>query len=166
MGQSALMADANPTPLGSVESLSRSAPSWSRSISIAVGGGLVVGCLTSIGQSVLPDDIRSLANASSPWSAAAFALAAVAGRRDTLRSSILAVGALLAMLAGYTLTTVLRGFPVGASMTLFWVAAAGIVGPVLGVGAAWSLGTDPWKAAAGVAVLASILVGESVYGLG
>ena len=69
------------------------------------------------------------------------------------------------MLAGYSLASTVRGFPVGASTTLFWVAAAVIVGPVLGVGAAWSRGTDPRKAAAGVAVLASMLVGEAVYGL-
>ena len=109
--------------------------------------------------------MRSLTNAASPWSAAAFALAAVAGGRETLRSAVLAAGSLLAMLASYGLASTLRGFPVGASTTLFWAAAAVFVGPALGVGAAWSRGTDPRKAAAGVAVLASILVGEAVYGL-
>ena len=138
---------------------------WPRSIAIAVGCGLVVGALTSIGQSALPDQVRSLANGSAPWSLAAFILAAIAGGRDTVRSAILAAGALLAMLAGYDLITTLRGFPVSASMTLFWVVAAVIAGPVLGVGAAWSQGTDRPKAAAGVAVLASILVGEAIYGL-
>jgi hypothetical protein len=147
------------------EGRSGSAASWRRSIAIAVGGGLVVGALTSIGQGALPDEVRSLANGSAPWSAAAFVLAVVAGRRETFRSSVLAAAALLAMLAGYSLMATLRGFPVGPSMTLFWVAAAVVAGPVLGVGAAWSQGTDRPKAAAGVAILASILVGEAVYGL-
>jgi hypothetical protein len=146
------------------ERQSRSLASWRRSIAIAVGGGLAIGVLTSIGQTVLPDDLRSLANAAGPWSVAAFALAAASDGRDTRRSAILAAGALLAMLAGYSLATTLRGFPVGASMTAFWVAAAVIVGPALGVGAAWSRSTDQRKAAAGVAVLASILVGEGPMG--
>ena len=163
--QSRAMSEAIPEPPGPTRSQTRLAPSWPRSIAIAGVGGLVVGILTSIGQSVLPDEMRSLANAASPWSAAAFALAVVAGGRDTLRSAILASGSLLMMLAGYSLASTLRGFPVGASTTLFWVAAAVIVGPALGVGAAWTPGTDPRKAAAGVAVLASILVGEAVYGL-
>ena len=134
------MPEAIPGPQRPTPSQSRIAPSWPRSIAIAGGGGLVVGVLTSIGQAALPDEIRSLANAASPWSAAAFALAAVAGGRETLRSAILAAGSLLTMLAGYSLASTLRGFPVGASTTLFWVAAAVVVGPALGVGAAWSRG--------------------------
>ena len=113
------MSDAVARQLSSEKGQFRPGP-WLLSAAIAVGGGLVVGVLTSIGQTVLPDEVRSLANGSAPWSAAAFVLAAVAGRRDALRSAILALGALLSTLVGYDLTAALRGFPVSTSMTLFW----------------------------------------------
>jgi FtsH-binding integral membrane protein len=132
-----------------------------RSIAIALGGGLLVGVLTSFGQTVLPDQLRSLANGAGPWSAAAFALAVLAAPRGTLATALLAAGALLAMLAGYDLTSVARGFPISTATTLFWIVAAVVAGPVLGIGAAWIRGTD-WRLAA---TLAAILVGEGVYGL-
>jgi hypothetical protein len=138
---------------------------WPRSIALAAGGGLVVGVLTSFGQTVLPDPIRSLANASSPWSAAAFALAYAAGGRDVVRRAVLGGVALFGMLAGYDLTTLVRGFAISGSVTLFWAAAAITAGPVLGIGAAWSQGQDERKAGAGVAALAAILVGEAIFGL-
>ena len=51
-------------------------------------------------------------------------------------------------------------------MTLFWVAAAVVAGPVLGVGAAWSQGTDRAQGRSRESrSCASILVGEAVYGL-
>ena len=135
------MSEAIPGPLGPTRSQSRIAPSWPRSIAIAGGGGLVVGVLTSIGQSVLPDEMRSLANAASPWSAAAFALAVVAGGRDTLRSAILAAGSLLRC----SPATASRA-PCAVPRRRLHDAVLGRGGrhrgPALGVGAAWSRGTD------------------------
>jgi hypothetical protein len=136
-----------------------------RSIAIALGGGLLVGVLTSFGQTVLPDQLRSLANGAGPWSAAAFALAVLTDPRDARASALLAAGGLLAMLAGYDLTSVARGFPISTATTLFWIVAAVVAGPVLGIGAAWIRGTDWRLAATGAAALAAILVGEGVYGL-
>jgi hypothetical protein len=50
-------------------------------------------------------------------------------------------------------------------MFVRWGAAAVIAGPALGVGAAWLRGPDPRRAAAGVAPIAGILLGEGLYGL-
>jgi hypothetical protein len=69
------------------------------------------------------------------------------------------------MLAGYDLATIMRGNAVSTSTIVFWGAAAIVVGPVLGVAAAWARGNDPRRIAAGVAPLAGILVGEAVHGL-
>ena len=69
------------------------------------------------------------------------------------------------MLAGYDLATLARGFAVSTSTIVFWGLAAVVVGPVLGVGAAWARGTDPRRVALGVAPLAGILIGEAAYGL-
>ena len=73
--------------------------------------------------------------------------------------------ALLAMLAGYDLATLVRGGAVSTSTVVFWGAAAVVVGPVLGVGAAWARDRDPRRVAIGVAPLAGILIGEAVHGL-
>jgi len=50
-------------------------------------------------------------------------------------------------------------------MFLRWGVAAVIAGPALGVGAAWLRGPNPRRAAAGVAPIAGILLGEGLYGL-
>ena len=69
------------------------------------------------------------------------------------------------MLAGYALATEFRGYPVGTSMFVRWGVAAVIAGPALGVGTAWLRDPNPRRAAAGVAPIAGILLGEGLYGL-
>ena len=126
-------------------------------------GGLVVGILTSLGQGALPSEVASLANSAGAWCVAAFALALP--NRQTRLGLVLGPIALLAMLAGYDLATVARGNAVSTSTVVFWGAAAVVIGPVLGVGAAWARGRDPRRVAIGVAPLAGILIGEAIHGL-
>ena len=127
-------------------------------------GGLAVGVLTSFGQGgALPAQVASLANSAGAWSAAAFLLCL--SNRNPRLGLVLGPIALAAMLAGYDLATVVRGFPVSRSTILFWGLAAVVAGPVLGVGAAWARGDDPRRIALGVGPLAGILVGEAFYGL-
>jgi uncharacterized protein DUF6518 len=126
-------------------------------------GGLAIGILTSFGQGALPTGISSLANSAGAWSLAAFLLCLC--NPVPLRGLLLGVLALVAMLAGYMVATELRGFATGTSLWLFWGVAAIVVGPVLGVGAAWVRGSDPRRIAAGAGAIAGILVGEGAYGL-
>ena len=126
-------------------------------------GGIAIGVITSFGQSALPDEVRSLANSAGAWSLAAFLLC-LANRNPRL-GLVLGPVALAAMLLGYDVATVVRGFAVSRSTIVFWGLAAVVVGPVLGVGAAWARGTDPRRVALGVAPIAGILVGEAIYGL-
>jgi hypothetical protein len=134
------------------------------SILLCAIGGVTVGVLTSLAQGgVLPPAIASLANSAGAWTAAAFLLA-LPNRRPRL-GIILGPIALGAMLAGYDLATVARGFAVSSSTIVFWGLAAVVVGPVLGVGAAWARGPEPRRVALGVAPLAGILIGEAIYGL-
>ena len=135
----------------------------SRVLLVAVGAGLAIGIATSVGQGSLPEGLTSLSNSSGSWCLCAFALALL--ERDPRRAALVGFAALVAMLAGYALATELRGFPVGTSMLVRWGAAAVIAGPALGVGAAWLRGPDPLRAAAGVAPIAGILLGEGLYGL-
>lgn len=138
---------------------------WSapRCLLLAALGGLLVGVLTSFGQTFLPPELHALANSAGSWSAAAFLLALP--NREVRLGALLGAVALGAMLAGYELATIARGFGVSRSVLVFWALAAVVVGPVLGVGAAWVRGDDSRRIALGVAPLGGILIGEAIYGL-
>ena len=138
-------------------------PASIRILLVAVAAGLAIGIATSVAQGLLPEGLASLANSSGSWCLCAFALALL--ERDPRRAALVGFASLVAMLVGYALATELRGYPVGTSMFVRWGAAAVIAGPALGVGAAWLRGPDPLRAAAGVAPIAGILLGEGLYGL-
>ncbi len=156
--------DRSPATVGAASRLSaRGNASSTRLLLVAVGAGLAIGIATSVGQGSLPEWLAPLSNSSGSWCLCAFALALL--ERDPWRAALVGFASLAAMLAGYALATELRGFPVGTSMLVRWGAAAVIAGPALGVGAAWLRGPDPLRAAAGVAPIAGILLGEGLYGL-
>jgi Family of unknown function (DUF6518) len=130
---------------------------------VVVGAGLAIGIATSVGQGSLPEGLTPLSNSSGSWCLCAFALALF--ERDPRRAALVGFASLVAMLAGYALATEFRGYPVGTSMFVRWGVAAVIAGPAIGVGAAWLRGRNPLRAAAGVAPIVGILVGEGLYGL-
>lgn len=99
-------------------------------LGIALAGALLIGFLTSFAQGWLPAPISSLANASGSWSLAAFLLALL-GRRMWVSVGI-GVLALVAMVIGYDLASILRGLGISPFYTLFWGAAAVTVGPCWG----------------------------------
>lgn len=134
-----------------------------RVLLVAVAAGLAIGVVTSVGQGSLSEGLAPLANSSGSWCLCAFALALL--ERDPRRAALVGFASLIAMLAGYALATELRGYPVATSMFVRWGAAAVVAGPALGVGAAWLRGPDPLRAAAGVAPIAGIMLGEGLYGL-
>ncbi len=156
--------DRSPAAVGAASRLSARGNALStRILLVAVGAGLAIGIATSVGQGSLPEGLTPLSNSSGSWCLCAFALALL--ERDPRRAALVGFTALVAMLAGYALATELRGYPLGTSMFVRWGAAAVIAGPALGVGAAWLRGPDPRRAAAGVAPIAGILLGEGLYGL-
>ena len=66
-------------------------------------GEVAIGVITSLGQSALPDEVRSLANSAGAWSLAAFLLC-LANRNPRL-GLVLGPVALAAMLLGYDVAT-------------------------------------------------------------
>jgi hypothetical protein len=130
---------------------------------MVVGGGLFVGGLTSIGQGTLPEYLGPMANSAGSWSVAAFGLAAI--NRNPRFGALLGASALFAMVLGYALVSELRGYPSGSRLVLFWGAAAVVVGPAIGVAAAWVRGTDVTRVAIAAGLVGGILIGEGVYGL-
>jgi Family of unknown function (DUF6518) len=156
--------DRSPAKPGAASpSSARGNSSSTRVLLVAVGAGLAIGIATSVGQGSLPEGLSPLSNSSGSWCLCAFALALF--ERDPRRAALVGFASLVAMVAGYALATEFRGYPVGTSMFVRWGVAAVIAGPALGVGAAWLRGPNPLRAAAGVAPIAGILLGEGLYGL-
>lgn len=143
--------------------LTGSSPAFARHAALVAVWGALIGALTSFGQGFLPFELSPLANSAGSWSLAAFLLAMV--EVSPRRSAVLGAVALATMLVGYAVATQLRGFSVGAGLVGFWGVASIVAGPALGAGAAWVRGSDAIRIAAGVALIAGILVGEGVYGL-
>jgi hypothetical protein len=140
-----------------------------RTLALAIVAGLVAGVLTQIGQSVLPDLLRPVANAISPWLAVAFAVGAgAAGRRAAaLGGSV----ALLFALVGYFGLVWLRFDlpPRLGGANLVWLLGALVGGPVFGLAGHWWRADDPWsradawRRAAGPALLGAAAIADGVY---
>jgi hypothetical protein len=137
---------------------------WWRGAVMAVIVGLLVGALTAYAQGWLIDAVGSLANSAGPWSLAAF-LVAMRARRP-LVAALSAMLVLASCEIGYVIATHVRGGSNATSTVLFWLAAAVLAGPPLGVAGAWSWQRGWWfGASAGPAVLAGVLIGEPIYAL-
>lgn len=134
---------------------------WLR-LAVAVGVGLLVGFLTSFGQGLLPEVLSPLANSAGSWSLVALLLASLSPRRGF--AVAIGVLSLLAMVAGYDLASLLRGFGVSLGGSLFWVTAAVVVGPFLGLGS-HALRVRNRLAPVAVGAMSGVLVGEGAYGL-
>jgi hypothetical protein len=127
---------------------------------VVVAAGLVLGGSTSFLQTWLPHQVASLANSAGPWCAIAFGLARL-GRRPGVAAAYGAL-ALLSLDAGYYLTAGVRGHPVGTSAVAFWVVAALLVGPVLGLAARWLDARRTVLRVCAVAALPMVLVLEGI----
>jgi hypothetical protein len=129
----------------------------------AVAVGLVLGALTDIGQSHLPSFAWSLANSGGSWVLVAF-LVALRGSR--VRHAIgQGMACLLALDVGFYLTAAARGIPISAQSVAFWIFAAIVVGPIVGLAAGWVRHGGPILTGAGAGIPAGFLVGESIYAL-
>ena len=136
-------------------------------LSLVAAAGLALGVLTAYAQGWLPGEVGSLANSSGAWTVIAFGLAWWAAARRSGTAVVVVAGALalLALLAGYVLGADVRGYPSSTALMVFWGAAAVVVGPVIGLAAAWVRSGPPVRAALGAGAVAGVLVGEGAYGL-
>lgn len=130
-----------------------------------LGAAVVVGCavgvLTAYGQGWLGDTAGSLANSAGPWSIAAFVVARSA--RRVLPAVAAAVVTLVCCEIGYAIATEIRGGSNASSTVVFWLTAAVLAGPPLGIAAAWSTGRGI-RRSVGFAVVGGVLAGEGIYG--
>jgi Family of unknown function (DUF6518) len=124
---------------------------------------LGLGALTDLGQAWLPQTSASLANSGASWAAVAFVLALFA--TGTGRAALWGLLGLAGLVGGYYLAAISRHVPESPASIRFWMLAAVIVGPLLGVAASWVRRGSPITAALGAGAAAGLLGGESVYGL-
>ncbi len=161
MSSSVSGTDIRPSPLAD-----RVTRSWWGGGVVAVVVGLVVGALTAYAQGWLSDGLGSLANSAGPWSLAAFVVAMLVRDRQPVVAAVWAVVVLASCEFGYAIATEIRGDSNATSTMVFWLTAALIAGPPLGVGGAWARQDDWWfGASTGPAVLAGVLIGEPIYAL-
>ena len=124
---------------------------------------LALGALTDLGQAWLPQSSASLANSGASWAAVAFVLALCA--TGTGRAALWGLLGLAGLVGGYYLAAISRHVPESPASIRFWMLAAVIIGPLLGVAASWVRRGPPVAAALGAGTAAGLLGGESVYGL-
>src|SRR6201986_4027096 len=137
---------------------------------IAAAGALLVlvvalglGALTDLGQAWLPESSASLVNSGGSWAAVAFVLALLA--TGTGRAVLWGLLGLAGLGGGYYATAILRHVSESPASIRFWMLAAVIVGPLLGLAASWVRRGSPVTAALGAGAAAGLLGGESIYGL-
>ncbi|HXP53402.1 MAG TPA: DUF6518 family protein [Streptosporangiaceae bacterium] len=137
---------------------------------VAAAGALLVlvvavglGALTELGQSWLPQSTASLANSGGSWAAVAFVLALLA--TGTGRAVLWGLLGLAGLVGGYYTTAILRHVAESPGSIRFWMLAAVIAGPLLGLAASWVRRGSPVAAALGAGAAAGLLGGESYYGL-
>ncbi|WP_150307748.1 DUF6518 family protein [Planctomonas psychrotolerans] len=131
--------------------------------------GLLLGGATSFGQQYLPDGLRPFANSNSGWTLLAFVVTAVCTRWRSARRWWIAAGLGLVvfhtLLQGYVIVSTLRGFPDSYGPGDFYFAVATLAGPVIGLaGFAWRSASGALRAA-GVAVVAAVMIGDGIWGL-
>ncbi|MBM7479347.1 DUF6518 family protein [Oerskovia jenensis] len=136
---------------------------WSRG-AVVLAASFLLGGLTSFAQGFLPDAAAPFANSASGWTLLTALLVAWAARDPRARTwhaAVLGAASFVLLVLGYTVASDVRGYVYDP--TLFEVVGL-LVGPFVGVGAAWLRETGV-RAALGTALLAGIGLGESVYGL-
>ncbi|MFM2073404.1 MAG: hypothetical protein RLZZ623_3668 [Actinomycetota bacterium] len=128
---------------------------------MAIVTGVLVGGLTAYGQGWLSDATTSLANSAGPWSLAAFLVARFNRRVPT--AAIAAMLTLASCELGYAIATELRGGSNSTTTVTFWLIAAMLAGPPIGIAGAWSTGRR-LRRGIGFAVIGGVLLGEGLYG--
>jgi Family of unknown function (DUF6518) len=130
---------------------------------LAVVVGSAVGAATEWSVPHLPFSLEPLGNSAAPWVLVACAMALTVRRIG--QSLMLAIVTLVALVLGFYVAEAYRGWPVSRHQVEFWSAASVVMGPLVGLAAAWLRHAGRTTAALGAGVIGGLLAGEAVYGL-
>jgi hypothetical protein len=132
-----------------------------RPLLAAVGTGLAVGALSSVGRAHLDGTLDAFPNSTSTWLVAPFLVGSLAASRRGAAAAGLAT--CVFQLVGYYVVDHLRGVGTPGSLIAFWTACAVVGGPVFGLAGVHWRTAAPRVRGLGIAVLAGIFVAEGVY---
>jgi hypothetical protein len=131
-------------------------------LALAVGVGLLLGVVTQLGQSLLPEGIGQLANSISPWLTVAFAVGALQPRVRTAAAAGF-VSLALALVGYYGMVLLRFGYATVGRTLALWTAGALAGGLVFGpAGYYWRHGAFRERTVA-VALLGAAWVAEAGY---
>ena len=147
------------TPSSSV--ISHPHPSLWLDAAWVIVGSLLLGGLTSFGQGVLPDSLRSFANSPSGWTLLTVMMVSVR-RPSLLPAACLGAVSFVFLVLGYTMVSELRGL---SYSPLFWVAVGLVAGPAVGWSTSAAFDRRPLLSAVGSSLIAGIAITDAVYGL-
>lgn len=142
----------------------RTAPALPATVLVAVLAGIVLGVLDLVLIRTLPYPWADLANSSAVWALAAFVLGR-ALRRGPLLSALAGAVLLVVAVEAYYLAAIAVDLASPARLTspstVAWVAFGVLAGAGFGLAGAWSRDRGTWRAAAGVALAAGVLLAEA-----
>jgi hypothetical protein len=128
---------------------------------LAAGLALLLGCLTSLGQTVLPEAVQPLANSASGWTLLTIGVLWWL-RTWTWVSAVLGAVCFVLLNVGYALVAGARGF---FYSPVLWSVVGIVVGPFVGLAVAWARQRMVSRTAAlGFGFLAGLLLGDAVSG--
>jgi hypothetical protein len=128
---------------------------------LAATAALLLGGLTSLGQTVLPDAVRPLANSASGWTLLTV-LVLWWLRTRTWVSAVLGAVCFVLLNVGYALVSDALGFYYSP---VLWSVVGVLVGPFVGLAVAWARQRAVLRpAAVGFGFLAGLLLGDAVSG--
>jgi hypothetical protein len=133
-----------------------------RTLGVAAVAGFALGVMTQIGQSILPDPLRPVANSISPWLAVAFGVGSIA-RRQAPAGLAAFVSLAFALVGYYAMVWIRFGYGASNSALVLWGLAAVAGGLVFGpAGWFWRNGRGWWSAVP-IGLLAAAFVADAVY---
>lgn len=127
----------------------------------AIGAGVAVGALSSVGRLRLDGTLDAFANSTSTWLVAPFLVGSMAASRRGAAAVGFATCA--AQLVAYYIFDHLQAVGTTGSLVAFWTACALVGGPVFGLaGRLWRT-SPPERKGLGMAILAGVFVAEGLY---
>lgn len=127
----------------------------------AAAAGLVVGLLTSFGQTHLGGTLNPLVNSASAWLVVPFLVGGL--MRSPSSGALAGVLACSLQVVGYFVTSELRGFPASSSYVVFWTVCAIVGGPLFGAGGQlWRSGYERFARPAST-LLPAVFLAEGIW---
>ncbi|MCU1481466.1 MAG: hypothetical protein JWQ19_2252 [Subtercola sp.] len=145
----------------------RRASGWLHALIVGVAtaaAALVIGGLTSWGQYLLPEALRSFSNSAGAWTMFAFLLVWL-GRSRPLYAAVLGIVVFEGLNEGYGIVSGWRGAFYSDPFANIWTILALLVGPVIGICASLTRHDLPARRVIWVTPLCVVLLGEGIYGL-